>query len=334
MTKCDRCNKPITKKNPGMECSKCEKIVHGTNQCSGLTSKQLAALRVADNLEWVCQECHQNTSKRRSFIIPEEDDDVDPSSELLSDKRNQSVQINVKQLLSDIAQEVEMAVKREMRELTVSLQFHTEKMDDMVESMESLKQSIQELKKKNLDLVNKNTHLETRVGALEQRLQEMEQDKLASYLEITNVPHEENQNPMEIIKKLAMHIDAPIDEVEGAMRRTSRNDKPGVIMIKLKSEKCQEKWLELYKGKGKNENSKIRVRDILPNVQVLIANIPIYLNEALTPFNKRLLWNAKQELKEKYKYIWCRKGLIRVRQEGVNQKSVIVRNLDDIKKLQ
>lgn len=333
MNKCDKCNKVITKKNPGMECSKCEKIVHGTTQCSGLTSKQLSALRAADNLEWMCQECRLNTSKRRSFIIPEADDDA--NSDQFCDKHNQSVQINVKQLLSDIAQEVEMAVKREMRELTISLQFHTEKIDDMVESMESLKKTIQELKKKNVDLSNKNIHLETRIGALEQRIHEIEQENLTSYVEITNVPSlEENQNPMEIVKKLANHINASVEEVECAMRRSSKNDKPGVIIVKLKSEKFQEKWLDLYKGMAKSETSKIRVRDIIPSAQMPVANNPIYLNEALTPFNKRLLWNAKQDLKENFKYIWCKKGLIRVRKEGVNEKSIIIRSLEDIKKLQ
>lgn len=42
------------------------------------------------------------------------------------------------------------------------------------------------------------------------------------------------------------------------------------------------------------------MRDIFSNNErnVPIANSPIYFNEALTPFNKILLWNAKQGLKE------------------------------------
>jgi hypothetical protein len=94
MSKCDNCSKNITKNKPGIECNRCEKIVHLSNQCSGLTSKQLAALRATENLEWTCHEC-QNSSRRRSIIIPDYDEEEDNCAE------SSNVQIDIKKLLGD-----------------------------------------------------------------------------------------------------------------------------------------------------------------------------------------------------------------------------------------
>ncbi|KAH9639480.1 hypothetical protein HF086_003613 [Spodoptera exigua] len=71
------CNRNITKKNPGLECSRCEKTVHATNTCAKLSVKQLAALQASDGLEWCCNDCFKNISRRSSFFRP--DDTEEPS---------------------------------------------------------------------------------------------------------------------------------------------------------------------------------------------------------------------------------------------------------------
>lgn len=45
------------------------------------------------------------------FIVPETNDDDDARSDQIYGKRNQSVQINIKQLLNDIAHNVETATE-------------------------------------------------------------------------------------------------------------------------------------------------------------------------------------------------------------------------------
>ncbi|KOB64369.1 Uncharacterized protein OBRU01_24432, partial [Operophtera brumata] len=75
MTKRDNCNKGMTKKSVGLECINCGKVVHASQACSGLTGKQLSALRNADTLDWTCHECRINSPKlKSSFITPDEDD--------------------------------------------------------------------------------------------------------------------------------------------------------------------------------------------------------------------------------------------------------------------
>ncbi|CAG9790264.1 unnamed protein product [Diatraea saccharalis] len=74
--KCVRCNSNITKKATGLECSRCEKVVHATIDCAKLSTEQLAALRASDGLEWSCEDCLNNVSRRSSFFIPEDTDEA------------------------------------------------------------------------------------------------------------------------------------------------------------------------------------------------------------------------------------------------------------------
>lgn len=320
MKKCDKCNKTITKRSPGLECSRCEKLVHGNTLCSGLSNKQLTALRAAENLEWTCEECHKSSPKRPSFYVPQDDgDDEDAEGNY-----QEHSQINVKQFLRDISVEMEKTMKKEVKELTKSLQFHSDKMDEVMESIEAFKQTITDLKRKNTELTNKNSHLETRIQALEQQFQSTEQQKYANHLEIANVPFNEKEDTSVLIEKIAKKLQLSTSEIESSKRLPGKPERPGSILIKTKGESIQTKWLASAK------TTTILVTDVMQNVSN--NNEKIYIREALTPYNKMLLWNAKQELKSTYKFIWCKRGIIRARKDE-ESRTHILRSTEDIKKL-
>ncbi|KAI5635933.1 reverse transcriptase (RNA-dependent DNA polymerase) domain-containing protein [Phthorimaea operculella] len=49
--------------------------------------------------------------------------------------------------------------------------------------------------------------------------------------------------------------------------------------------------------------------DIIPSADAQVGSTPVYVREAMTPFNKKLFWLAKQELKPAYKYVWFKDDL-------------------------
>ncbi|CAH2234446.1 jg6123 [Pararge aegeria aegeria] len=250
MSKCDICKKSITKSLPGVECSKCEKIVHLNTKCSGLTNKQIVALKAASSLEWTCLDCQRDSPRRNSsIVIPEEDDDGDDTP----------VQINAKKLLNKITTEVEKAIKNEMRELNESLQFHSAKLEEVVECIDAFKQSIKVLERKNVELMNRNINLETRVGALEQRLHEIEQEKLINCVEIANVSYPSTEDLSKIVESVAIKLKQPLESVKNSQRLPGKKDQPMNIKVELKDESDQEKWILAAKS------SKIIVADICPN---------------------------------------------------------------------
>lgn len=78
---CFTYTKNITKKGPGIACSRCEKRIHINNLCVKLSNKQLETLRNNPGLEWSCDDCLCNASHRSSILIQikefnEEDDET------------------------------------------------------------------------------------------------------------------------------------------------------------------------------------------------------------------------------------------------------------------
>ncbi|XP_047533394.1 uncharacterized protein LOC125068333 [Vanessa atalanta] len=325
MAKCDKCNKYITKNKPGLECSRCEKVVHLNTICSELSNKQLSAVRAAENLEWTCRECHENSPKRHSIVIPDDDEEEE-------DKRNEApdLKIDMQQLLVDITRQMEKTIKREMKELSQSLQFHSEKMDEVITMLEACQETIKDLKKKNIELINKNNNLETRVGALEQRLQEKEQRELSNCVEICNVPQRVDENTYLLAKQVAKKLNQQAEDIKEAIRLPGKKENPSPILIKLKNEQLQNSWLT----SAKSSCHKIKAVDIVPETTDKIEiEKSIYLRETLTPYNRHLLWFAKKELSTTYKFIWIKKGILRARKEGDKEKAIIIRSKEDVNKL-
>lgn len=314
MSKCDNCKKNISKSLPGVECSKCERVVHLNSKCTGLTVKQIAALKAAPSLEWTCSECQQEIPGRRSsIIIPEEDEDYEDGP----------IPFDAKKLLGSISKEVERAIKREMTQLNDSLQFHSAKLDEVMECMEVFKKTIKVLERKNAELNNKNNNLETRIGVLEQRLQESEQEKISTCIEIANVPSIGNEETRVIVDNIACILKQPKEEIKSTRRIYARKDQPPNIVVELKHQGCQERWIAAAKS------NKITVANIHPTEKTN-KNI-VYVREAMTKINKQLFWCAKQELKlnQCYKYVWFKKGVIRARKDD-GDKAIIIRSMDQI----
>ncbi|XP_039750673.1 uncharacterized protein LOC120626931 [Pararge aegeria] len=210
-----------------------------------------------------------------------------------------------------------------MRELNESLQFHSAKLEEVVECIDAFKQSIKVLERKNVELMNRNINLETRVGALEQRLHEIEQEKLINCVEIANVSYPSTEDLSKIVESVAIKLKQPLESVKNSQRLPGKKDQPMNIKVELKDESDQEKWILAAKS------SKIIVADICPN-EKNNHNV-VFIREAMTKSNKTLLWNAKQELKtnKNYKYVWFKKGCVKARKEE-GSKIYSLRTLEDI----
>ncbi|XP_026323146.1 general transcriptional corepressor trfA-like [Hyposmocoma kahamanoa] len=264
MKKCDICDKSITKKCPGVECRRCEKCVHLSSECSGLTTKQQVALR-SSNLLWLCQECELSTSKRKSIVIPEgEDEETEEAADKLP------FQIDVKQLLKDISIEMEKTVRKELAELSGSLQYHSDQMEELEKTIHEFKTSIKDLQKKNTELSHLNTHLLTRVGALEQRVQSLEQERLSSAIELSNIPREENENITEIVKTVARKLKTPTTNIRTVQRQGTSKDRPGNIIVHFSDDADCITWTSASKA------ASLLIADVCPSVKEPKASEKIF----------------------------------------------------------
>lgn len=322
--KCFTCTKIITKKSPGLECRVCKKVVHASTPCAALTSKQITALRAQVSLDWTCKDCLKNHPKQGSFIIPEEDSEEEEEGQanypIASTPSSQASfpTIDVKKLLKDISKDVDKTITKALEPLN-------ETMNEICESIEAFKERIIELEKKNASLANANKNMEIRLYAVEQRVHELEQGQLQNFIEVSGIPAIENENPTLLVKNLAKKLDIDESGIKTAKRLGNRGEKAGYLLVELQEEN-RNCWLQ------KARTVKPVIGDLIPHTNENEKEKKIFVREALTPYNKELLWKAKQQLPDTYKYVWVKDGKIRARKED-KSKVFIVRKEADIEML-
>lgn len=317
LKKCSTCNKNITKKCPGIECSRCEKCVHATTDCAKISNKQLSALRSTNGLEWSCENCLSNMSKRSSFFIPEEDSDTDEVK---------SVNIDVKKLLHDITIEMRKTIKEELETFQDSLEFIGEQVSRIEETIKNQNTKIKHLEHKNMELLNHNKNLDIRLSAMEQRLQEMDQKLLSNVLEIAGIPKTQDENVKDLVQSVASKLNADTKDVHEIRRITGRTEKSSYIMVEMNTKVSRDKWLQEAKTRT------IQVKDITTNTPPESASARVYVREALTHSMKALLYNAKQKLRGSFQFVWCKAGKIFAKKDE-NAKPIIIYCLQDLDNL-
>lgn len=320
LKKCAKCNKNITKKVPGLECSRCDKIVHADPGCSKLSNKQLNTLKNSTGIEWSCEECLKNVSRRSSFVIPEDDGEDDESE---SGTAGNAPTINTRKLVQDISRELKKTFREEIGSLEASLEFLSDQITTMDHSIKKQDSKIKSLENKNLELQNKNRNLELRMSALEQGMNTFEQKTLSTTLEVAGLPI---LPPAEVDKALGtivskLNMDG--SDILNSRRLPGTKEKPGPIQVELKSLEARRQWVAAGKEK------RLTVGLLIPDAPKEKADSRVFIREALTKNLKTLLYTTKTQLKSSFQFIWCKDGKICVRKSS-DSKIYYIRSIQDI----
>lgn len=316
MVKCAKCGKMVTKKNPGIQCSKCSKWFHAS--CASITADQLNVLYSTDAVDWKCRPCMGNGKpKRLSCILPDVDDEDITDTENLMDN-------NITQrILSDIRREVRDIIKEELQS---TLQFYSDKIDEYELKINGFENKIKLFDNQNMELKHKYKNLELKYEVVEQKLNAFEQSQLANNIDICGVEETEDVDGM--VKNLCIKLNLKAEDVVCTYRKKSNRPEakqgklPPPIVVTLK-EGRRDSWLQVAKthtisGKdlGSGEDTKI------------------YLRESLSPTTAYLLWATKNALKTTNicKFVWCKNGQILVKRHEKG-KTYNIRSEKDIHKL-
>lgn len=318
MGKCFKCSKTVTKKQPGIQCSKCNKWLHGT--CASITTEQLAALFSTESVDWKCRVCAGPAKQKRlSCILP------DPEEEENSYTESCNPNVTVQKALVEIRREVREIMRNELQN---SLQFFSDKIDEYEEKIKIYESDIKNVENQYTDLKNSFTNLTLKNEVLEQKINSLEQQHMSNYLEICGVPEEDQEDLSAITNLIATKMSKNVNDVVNAYRKqnnrssTVKTTSQPAIVICLR-EGRRDQWLQDSKsitltGKDIGQNNENR----------------IYLRERLTPTTAYLLWKTKQDLKESgiCKYVWCKQGQVLVKKHDKG-KIHTVRSTKDIDKL-
>lgn len=339
MAKCVKCSKAVTKKCPGIQCSKCNKWLHGI--CAALTTDQLNALSSTDSVDWKCKTCVGSVRpKRVSCILPdpaEEEDNTDNETDTTA--TSAVVQNITKNISRDLRREVREIIRQELQ---TTLQYYSDKIDDYEKKMKSFEMTVKTLENNCTDVKNKYVNMELKYQALEQKISSLEQNHLVNMLEICGVDKTGNEDLIKITTDVAKVINCnPRDVMEAYRKAENPRPKSGLTSIA----RCPPIVVQLRNGCRANWLAAVKLNPIQPgDLGLPISGAPeqprdqittrIYLRELLTPFNSYLLWRAKTDLKNTNlcKFVWSKDGQILARKDE-ESKIIHIRSAEDIVKL-
>lgn len=225
----------------------------------------------------------------------------------------------VESLLAEVNDKLEIIyqTQKKIDDLAEHVDFYAEKYQQMVVFKENAE-------KKIASLENKNTHLQKVNSALEERIIRLEQKETEKCIEIFGLDENKNEDTMQLAKTIAQKLKLDSNNIEET-RRVGRNkegeSRPRTIVVTLRSKAAKKEWIQHRKTCLTND-------DILSNSN----GKRFYINENLTKNMRQVLWNAKQMLKDKYKYIWVQDQKVLIKKDD-NSKIRAIRTTDDINRI-
>lgn len=122
---------------------------------------------------------------------------------------------------------------------------------------------------------------------LEQGFQEVDQRFLATALEVAELPEIASKDIEKLWIPRPSKLNVADKEILSTRQLPENKEKPRPILVGLKSETLQQQWIDASK-----ENC-ITVGQIVPNFPKEKADDRLYTREALTKYQRTLLYNAK-----------------------------------------
>lgn len=239
-----------------------------------------------------------------------------PSSKLDVDPNETSAQ----DILSEVNKKLAIIhkVEKTLDDMKNAIDFYAEQYQEMVDFK-------QKAEKKFNSLEQRNIYLEKCNKALEERIQELEQREKESNVEIFGLEKRNSEVIIEVVKNMAHQLSLNPTDIVDAVRvgkESENKNKPQPVIVTMINKQTRNKWIA--KRKTVITNNMIYNND---------SSKRIYINEDLPKYKRQLLWEAKDQLKSKYTYIWVQDSNILIRKDSNEKKIYKIRSQEDIKML-
>lgn len=308
MSHCATCNEKFS---DGTVCSSCRKS--SCFSCSAISESGYRKLGADRRATWKCPAC-RSTSPSPSTLRREINlDDVVKKLDEMAIKLDQ---------LPKLFKEVNF-ITTEIQDIRKSCEFSCQKIDEFETKLTSLSSQMETLGAlRDEMIVMKKT-----VDSLQQDYIDKDQWSRLNNVEIKGVPLKNNENLFEIVDKVANFIGYPLSKsyINYISRIPIYKSKEKTILLSFVNRYVKEEFISAARGKKQISTSDIGYYSDIQN--------KIFVNDHLSPFNKKLLTRVKSLCKESsFKYSWVRYAKIHVRKNDTSP-VVIINSVNDLNKI-
>lgn len=196
-------------------------------------------------------------------------------------------------------------IKSQNTEITNSIQFMSDKIDEFV-------RKIDKLEGENLD--NRKY-----IGLLEDKIEYLERKSRSSSIELRNIPRrkdETKQDLCDILINLGNTLNLKIDktEIKDIHRTTTSKEQDKPIVVDLCSTLKKDDLILSLKKFNRNKRNEDKLNT--EHIKIAGQKKPIFISEVLSYKMKRIYYLAREFAKEKkYNYCWTSRGIVYLREK-------------------
>ncbi|XP_046389314.1 uncharacterized protein LOC124158171 [Ischnura elegans] len=317
---CVVCDKPSKRTQKILTCGSCSAVHH--LHCTNLSEADLQTLEDLGK-SWICLTCtSDNRSKRR--------DDTPVGSPLLARRPKALMESSdgmLKELLQRVTdlqdgqREFERSIKAELSSINRTMSQWQRTIEEHTKSIAFLNETINSVNTKTDSIVEETKALQKRINYLELRLSATEQNSLRNVMDIHGISQKRDEKPETIVCQMASVLGvsltpSDIDYCYWVSVRSNKNAPSVQHLLKVRFLR-HNLVCEFLAARRARKN--LSAKDLGCD-----GNRTIYIDEALSTFNRRL-YSAARELKKqgKLKYLWIRNGSIFVRKEDGGRRITI-----------
>ncbi|CAG9135566.1 unnamed protein product [Plutella xylostella] len=296
----------------GVTCSGCKKeLCFG---CANITERGYRNLGAERRAGWKCPRCRISSPRVQSPIKHKEAslDEIISRLDILTKKLDV-----LPKLIADVNE-----LKSNMMEVVKSCEFAGQKIDDFESKLVGLTDRVT-----SLEVVKEAlTSTQSTMGLVQQDFNEKDQWSRLNNVEIKGVPLKNNENLFKIVETLSEHLNVPISKanINFVSRVPVFNTKEKSILLGFVNRYVKEDFV-----------AAARARKTTKACDIGFANCDqrIYINDHLSPNNKKLLSRTKQIARDKnYLYVWVKHAKIHIRKND-SAPVLTIRSIEDLNKL-
>lgn len=302
-SKCGRCNEVLQGKDEldASCCCLCKKKYHF--ECNTVSESSWRTMGPNRRGAWKCSFCKEKNSTESTNAANK----TPKSSEQL-------VAVNIPTTIEELGRRfalMEATLSKDIRDLKDSLDFHGGIVEDLTKTIKNIETKNVLIEKRLSKQEAENVELKTRVKELEGLMHQQEQRQQATKIEISGLKSSTTVSEVQLVQKMIELAGLAGENIQFKAEKIIKQPKDNQtgsqsVVVEFKSEEVRSDVL-----------SKVKEHRVYSKLADHIQNGgSIYCNEYLTPYYKKLMYEARKiKIDKNYAYLWVKKGKILLKKQ-------------------
>lgn len=298
-------------------CGMCNGHFHYT--CGKTREQSWLSLSTQNKKRWNCPTCKVPIGNSGSSGTP-----TTTSEMQIHKKQQQEVTMeNIEALL-------EKMLPKKLKELEDGITFVGTTVEEIKKDFKDMQRKMITMENRQDKLEQQNQELRKKVKDMEVFIQDLAQEKNGNKVEITGIPQDVDSKAFTEKIFKAAKVDHIVNSSEYFIEKTFKPRQAGSgpvvksLVVGFQNKNRRDAVLEVLK----RDKPRLSTKDISQE-----PPLHVYINEYLTPYMRRLFYEAKKVKNDKqYQYLWVKNGQILIKKNN-DSKPMRLTSLEDLAKI-